>query len=99
MAIEWPDYLVIAVYFIFVLVVGLIVSTYLILIISLHIHKSTFPYNLSFMFDIKCLVIMEKQTKFNRRIFSSLKRNEFYTGKLLVIANIFLVIGNLINIA
>ena len=42
---------------------------------------------------------MEKQTKFNRRIFSSLKRNEFYTGKLLVIANIFLVIGNLINIA
>ena len=53
MAIEWLDYLVIAVYFIIVLVVGLIVSTYLILIISLHIHKfSTFPYNLSFMFDI-----------------------------------------------
>ena len=38
--IEWPDYLVIAAYFIFVLIVGLIVSFFFFLLECLHIFTS-----------------------------------------------------------
>ena len=76
--ITWPDYLVIALYFIFVLVVGLIVSKggkrkpWSSVFENPHFQSST-----QFLFA----VIMEKQEGLDRWILPRLQKYAFHTGR------------------
>ena len=80
--IEWPDYLVIAAYFKFVLIVGLIVSCFSFFwnfYIFLHIYIIILNPN---------LVIMEKQKRFSWWIFFGFKKYAFYTSKFNILNNL-----------
>ena len=81
--IEWPDYLVIAAYFIFVLIVGLIVSFFFFLLECLHIFTHLYIIILN-----PNLVIMEKQKRFSWWIFFGFKKYAFYTSKFNILNNL-----------